>query len=392
MFKAENTEMPQNQGTNLNQTDDQPNVEAASKHDWFNKPKRPPTPDLEWNAMKTIYFKPPQTWISGIAKSTKPPLTFYEPMNTPIDFSAYVVHNLKIDNLTQQNLVGTAFNLLKGKCKSRVELKFLFEECYKAVNDRLDWTNPGGHQYLFDLSKPLPLIEVQGRQGIEDMVLTLWSPVKVAYDRYALWGISHWGPNRQKFYGFASHKVSKHDVYSRKRIIVITHVKVMKWYDYGYLEEIVVRREDQMLHKFKECDFLNLNLCDIEDMLLLFFQKKILNLERDVIFDLNVALRMFTRRVVIQKRVEDLQLGVKSYQKKLNITRPETFRSNISGMTAYTSYNNPRGITYLDKFNRNKLMRADELYKFCDGTLTSIRIVLQDIVSGLNMEYLPKIR
>nr|GFA18447.1 hypothetical protein [Tanacetum cinerariifolium] len=26
----------------------------------------------------------------------------------------------------------------------------------------------------------------------------------------------------------------------------------MKWYDYGYLEEIEVRREDQQLHKFKE--------------------------------------------------------------------------------------------------------------------------------------------
>ncbi|GJW22977.1 hypothetical protein Tco_0033599 [Tanacetum coccineum] len=26
----------------------------------------------------------------------------------------------------------------------------------------------------------------------------------------------------------------------------------MKWYDYGYLEEIEVRREDQQLYKFKE--------------------------------------------------------------------------------------------------------------------------------------------
>ncbi|GKF53564.1 hypothetical protein Tco_0160474, partial [Tanacetum coccineum] len=71
-------------------------------------------------------------------------------------------------------------------------------------------------------------------EGIEDMVPMLWSPVKVAYDKYALWGVSYWGPKRQKFYGFASHRVSKHDVYSMKRIIVITHVKVMKWYDYRY--------------------------------------------------------------------------------------------------------------------------------------------------------------
>ncbi|GKD86432.1 hypothetical protein Tco_1357586, partial [Tanacetum coccineum] len=71
---------------------------------------------------------------------------------------------------------------------------------------------------------------------------------------------------------------------------------------------------------------------------------------------------------------------------------PETFRSDIPDKTPYTSYNIPRGIIYLDKFNRNRLMHADELYKFCDGTLTSVRTTLQDIVFGLNMEYLPKKR
>nr|GEY90405.1 hypothetical protein [Tanacetum cinerariifolium] len=32
-------------------------------------------------------------------------------------------------------------------------------------------------------------------------------------------------------------------------------VKVMRWYEYGYLEEIIVRRDDNVLYKFKECDF-----------------------------------------------------------------------------------------------------------------------------------------
>ncbi|GKB82317.1 hypothetical protein Tco_0949212 [Tanacetum coccineum] len=138
----------------------------------------------------------------------------------------------------------------------------------------------------------------------------------------------------------------------------------MKWYDYGYLEEIKVRREDQQLYKFKEGDFPRLYLHNIEDMLLLLVQRKLSNLERDVIFDLGVALWMFTRRIVILKRVEDLQLAVESYQTKLNITKPETFR----------------------------LMRTDELYKFSDGTLTSVRSVLHDIASNLRMDYLPKRR
>ncbi|GKG23692.1 hypothetical protein Tco_0391728, partial [Tanacetum coccineum] len=120
----------------------------------------------------------------------------------------------------------------------------------------------------------------------------------------------------------------------------------MKWYDYGYVGEIEVQREDQSLHKFKQGDLPRLNLRDIEDMLLLLVQKKISNLEKYIIYNLNVALRMFTRRIVILKRVEDLQLGVESYQKKLNIIKPETFKFDISTMTSYTAYNNPQGIIY----------------------------------------------
>ncbi|GJT38048.1 hypothetical protein Tco_0937913 [Tanacetum coccineum] len=103
-----------------------------------------------------------------------------------------------------------------------------------------------------------------------------------------------------------SNMKSMHDVVSTKRIIAVTHVKVMKKYDYGYLEEIIIQRENQQLHKFVEGNFLRLNLCNIEDMLLLLVQKKLSNLVKDNLYDLNVALRMFTRRVVILKRVEDL--------------------------------------------------------------------------------------
>ncbi|GJU72115.1 retrovirus-related pol polyprotein from transposon TNT 1-94 [Tanacetum coccineum] len=101
--------------------------------------------------------------VNTIAKARQPPHTFDELMDTPIDFSAYVMNRLKIDNLTQEILVGPAFNLLKGSCKSFTELEYHFEECYKVVNDRLDWHNPEGREYPFDLNKLLLLIEDQGR-------------------------------------------------------------------------------------------------------------------------------------------------------------------------------------------------------------------------------------
>nr|GFA58971.1 hypothetical protein [Tanacetum cinerariifolium] len=46
-------------------------------------------------------------------------------------------------------------------------------------------------------------------------------------------------------------------------------------------KEIVVRRDDNVLYKFKEGDFPRLNLCDIKDMLLLLVQKKLSNLDID---------------------------------------------------------------------------------------------------------------
>ncbi|GKG21338.1 hypothetical protein Tco_0383933, partial [Tanacetum coccineum] len=46
-------------------------------------------------------------------------------------------------------LVGPTYELMKGSCKSLVELEYFLEE---------DWNNPEGQQYPHDLRKLLPLI------------------------------------------------------------------------------------------------------------------------------------------------------------------------------------------------------------------------------------------
>ncbi|GJW78628.1 hypothetical protein Tco_0140310 [Tanacetum coccineum] len=99
---------------------------------------------------------------------------------------------------------------------------------------------------------------------------------------------------------------------------------------------------------------------------------------------------MFTRSVVIQRRVEDLQLGVESYQKKLNLTKPDTYRSNLRRKDAYTPYSDPKGFIYENKDKKNRLMRIDELHKFRDGTLDDVRTALNDRLKGIRMEYLPQ--
>ncbi|GKC86119.1 hypothetical protein Tco_1141836 [Tanacetum coccineum] len=91
---------------------------------------------------------------------------FDDLMSTPIDFSGYILNGLKIENLTLEILLGPAFRLLKGTRSNYAELEYDFEECYKALSEKLDWENPEGGDYPFDLSKPLPLTTRGNRQRV----------------------------------------------------------------------------------------------------------------------------------------------------------------------------------------------------------------------------------
>nr|GEW24904.1 hypothetical protein [Tanacetum cinerariifolium] len=324
-FEVGDTNTPQGQEGNQGNDNDEPRIESD----------------------KTPQKGPIQNWLKTLVASTsigKSLKEFDELMSTPIDFSSYILNGLKIENLTQEILLGPAFRLLKGTHLNYAELEYDFQEFYKALLEKLDWENPEGDDYPFDLSKPLPLITHGNHQsvpvkffinndlkylqrgiltmtyttsttktkatqydlpGIKDMVPNIWSPVKVAYDKYALW---------------------------------VTRVSVMRKHRYGYLEEIVVRRADNALYKFKEGDFLRLRINDIEDKLLIVVHNWLINILWDDVADFVIALRMFTRSL------------------------------------------------------RNRLMRSDELYKFSDGTLTRLLSSLEDITKNIKIEYLLKRR
>ncbi|GKB83175.1 hypothetical protein Tco_0950070 [Tanacetum coccineum] len=355
-----------------------PAREVQDERQWH--PPTSPTPDREWHLTKTVSDLPPQHWITDLAQAAGTQSSFDEFMATPIDFSAFMINRLKIDHLTQELLTGPTYDLIKGTCKSVAELDYHLEEVFKATNEQLDWNNPEGTPYPHNLSKPLPLIpNARGRlvipfdhfinndleylkggsssrkyttsitktkaadygqvKWIEDRIpRTTWSVVPIDYDKHAYWGTYHWGPKRQRFYGYATNMETSKDVYSRHRIIAVISLKIMKFFGYSHLEEITVRRQDDVLYKFREGDFKRLRRQDIEDMLLLLVQGKLTNLSLDDRYALNVALRMYTQRIVIQERVEDLQLAVKSYQKKINLTRPDTTRPDLRKMTPYTGY------------------------------------------------------
>nr|GEY00169.1 hypothetical protein [Tanacetum cinerariifolium] len=340
------------------------------------KQTKPPTPDRAWNKTLSATHGSIQPWIRDLAKQADSHASFNEMMDTHVDFSAFLMNRLNVDTLTPELLAGPTYELMKGSCKSLVELEFFLEEVYKAKTDQLDWNNPEGQQYPHNLLKPLPLIpNSRGRhktkashyghiKWIEDLVpRTMWSQAPASYDKYALWGISHWGRKGQQFYGFAVNSESARDVYSKRRIIAVTELQIVEWHDYKHLDWITVRRDDDKLYKFKKGDFKRLRIQDIEDMLLLLVQGKLTNLTVEERFAFNVSLRMFMRSIVIQRHVEDLQLGVESYQKKLNLTKPDTYKTDLKRNETYTAYSNPRGFIYQKKTSRKDDSYAENLVK-----------------------------
>nr|GEV31594.1 hypothetical protein [Tanacetum cinerariifolium] len=159
-------DLDKNQEGNLGNNDEEPMREVSSKHEWFTKPKQPQEPiNPDRNVGKTPQQGLTQRWLMTLSATTdKPSKTFDELMSTPIDFSAYIMNGLNITNPTQETLLGTAFKLLKGIRTNFAMLKYDFKECYKALSEKLDWDNPAGGDYPFDLTKPLPLVMNGNRQ------------------------------------------------------------------------------------------------------------------------------------------------------------------------------------------------------------------------------------
>nr|GEV15146.1 hypothetical protein [Tanacetum cinerariifolium] len=147
--------------------DDQPIAEASQHPEWFQIQKKPPTPDRAWNKTLPAAHISIQPWISDLAKQADSRSSFNELMDTPMDFSAFLMNRPKVDTLTHELLAGPTYELMQGSCKSLVELEFFLEEVYKATTDQLDWNNPEGQQYPHNLLKPLPLMpNSRGRRVI----------------------------------------------------------------------------------------------------------------------------------------------------------------------------------------------------------------------------------
>ncbi|GJR90104.1 hypothetical protein Tco_0214115 [Tanacetum coccineum] len=148
--------------------------------------------------------------------------------------------------------------------------------------------------------------------------------------------------------------------------------KVFEKYGYNYLREIILRRADYQEYKISEKDFKNLHPNDFEDLFLLNIQEKLNHLPKTDKTSLHTAVNMWIRNLVIRNRMGDLQLGIESYQTKINLERPNWDAADYYFKEDYTIVPKPRAVVYRDRNDQRKLMRLNELHKFSDGTLTRV--------------------
>nr|GFB72004.1 hypothetical protein [Tanacetum cinerariifolium] len=90
--------------------DDQPIIQTSQHPEWFSQPRKPPLPDRAWNTTLPAAQGDAQSWISDLARQTDARSSFNELLDTPIDFSNFIMHRLNIDTLTPDLLQPIDYN------------------------------------------------------------------------------------------------------------------------------------------------------------------------------------------------------------------------------------------------------------------------------------------
>ncbi|GKA32943.1 hypothetical protein Tco_0719310, partial [Tanacetum coccineum] len=151
---------------------------------------------------------------------------------------------------------------------------------------------------------------------------------------------------------------------------------------------IVARRANECIVSIIEPDYKNLNKNDIEDMYLLIMNGKVLDYAE---IGLLWSLSVFIRSSVIWERVHDFQLGIESYQQKVNLTAPTISFSGVEKHKMFSIIFEPvHGIIYKNSKKEKRVMRHSEIHKFCDATLNRVLEGLKSDKCKIHISDLPK--
>nr|GEU45618.1 copia protein [Tanacetum cinerariifolium] len=303
-----------------------------------------------WSILSSDAPVPPNNWASALASSYSPPhedslLAQTDDIATFIDWlcKRRECHKLLTDSVDDpilKNNVSKPLPLGGPPGQVTIQSDFFF-------NKDLDYLRYGskGRRPALSISKIKAAYYPDA--GLEQMMpYQFWINEECKYDIAAMYGISHWWFQRQRFY--IDRHTSAGDrsaVRTHMRILSVVRIEIFSMYGYDYMKKIVLHRADLNEHVIEERDFKYLYPSDFEDLYLLNLQ-------------------------------EDFQLGIESYQTQLNLTKPQWDATGFEYKHDYTVVDSPRAVIFRDNYKVQMMMRFNEIHKFSDGTLQQINKAL----------------
>ncbi|GJX55089.1 hypothetical protein Tco_0284986 [Tanacetum coccineum] len=220
----------------------------------------------------------------------------------------------------------------------------------------------------------------KGNSGPEKIVLSLHKfPAIVFNDDDIEERTSRWVNKRQK-----EPRRPKEEIYSNSKIVQVIKTYWELGHEHKFITEIVARRANDCIVSITEPDYKNLNKNDIKDMYLLIVNNKVHDYAN---IGFLWSLSVFIRSSVIWERVYDFQLGIESYQQKINLTTPVITFLGIKEYDAFSIVYEPiHGIIYTNSKKEKRVMRHSEIHKFCDAilrrTLKGLKCYYNDVKYG----------
>ncbi|GJS26510.1 hypothetical protein Tco_0487130 [Tanacetum coccineum] len=329
-------------------------------------------------------------------------LEHQDPLSCPHILLFYLLvyldqHNNKDDSIPEEQVHLSddedSENDQQPKANSRKEWWKPLPEDFEGQAYEVVKTNPKGDHVRIDVNRPLPLGRPPGHVTIQPQ---FFFNTYLEYLRYGSKGsnpallMSKMKAASYPDFGLellVPKQIWIDDCHKNQSILKI-------WYD--YLSEIVLRRADFQEYTIAEKDFKNLYPSDFEDLNLLLLQGHFDHLPGSDKRMLSTAVKQWTRNLVIRQWVEEFQLGIESYQTKLNLTKPGWDATGYEFKHNYTIIESPRAVLFPVDNNDRKIMRFNEIYKFSDGTLIRILEALdyrvkefkvKQLNPGINMRF-----
>ncbi|GJZ79868.1 retrovirus-related pol polyprotein from transposon TNT 1-94 [Tanacetum coccineum] len=167
------------------------------------------------------------------------------------------------------------------------------------------------------------------------------------FNPYAQYGVEHWKNPHAKIFYIRKQKEPrkpKEVIYSNSKIIQVIKTYWELVHEHKFITKIVARRANECIVSITKPDYKNLNKNDIEDI-----------------------------SSVIWERVHDFQIGIESYQQKVNLTAPTISFPGVEKHKMFSIIYEPvHGIIYKNSKKEKRVMRHSEIHKFCDATLNKV--------------------